>query len=50
MDHNKVVRAQEKLMKEATDKFELMANAGEIECMLFDGRKDITKKMFEIEG
>ena len=50
VDHNKVVRAQQKVMEELQQELDNMARNGNIECILFDGRKDLTKTMFKVEG
>ena len=50
VDHSKVVRAQEKVMKELEKEIDLIASSGKIECIFFDGRKDLTRTLLEIEG
>ena len=50
VDHSKVVRAQENVMKELEKEIDLIASSGKIECIFFDGRKDLTRTLLEIEG
>jgi len=50
IDHNKVKRAQQKLVQELDAKFESEIREHGISCLLFDGRRDETKVMFEIAG
>jgi len=52
IDHNKVKRAQLKLVQELDDKFEseIRDHSNDISCLLFDGRRDDTKVMLEIDG
>ena len=49
VDHNKVICAQQKVMNELEEDFNKMAVSGEISCILFDGRIDMTKVMLEAE-
>ncbi|ESN99415.1 hypothetical protein HELRODRAFT_162963 [Helobdella robusta] len=50
IDHNKVKRAQQKLIKEFKNKFKSEIKEHAISCLLFDGRKDDTKVMLDIVG
>ena len=50
IDHNKVKIAQEKLVKELSVKLEKDLALNGRSCILFDGRKDDTKVLMEIEG
>ena len=50
IDHNKIKRAQEKLVSDLQDKFEKGIVDNGINCLLFDGRRDDTRVMMEIEG
>ena len=50
VDHNKVKRAQEKLMKSLNQEFDDLCKKGEIDCIFFDGREDITKVMLKTDN
>ena len=50
IDHNKVKRAQDKIMAELNEKFEEELKVKGISCIFFDGRRDDTKVMLEMEG
>ena len=50
IDHNKVKRAQERLVAELEAEFEKELGEKGVSCLLFDGRKDDTKVMLEMEG
>ena len=50
IDHNKVKRAQEKLMKSLSLEFDEECRTEKISCILFDGRKDLTKTLMTIDG
>ncbi|KAK1889847.1 Transcription elongation factor A protein-like 4 [Dissostichus eleginoides] len=51
IDKNKVKRAQEKLMRELGEEFEEKCReVGDISCILFDGRIDLTNVLMEAEG
>lgn len=50
IDHNKIRRAQEKIMKEISDQHEKDLSEGGLSCLLFDGRIDDTKVLLEVEG
>src|SRR6218665_120153 len=50
VDHNKVKRAQEKLMKSLNQEFEDLCQKGVIDCILFDGREDATKIMLKADN
>ena len=50
IDHSKVRRAQERVMMSLQETFEADISSNGIECVLFDGRKDDTKVLMEIEG
>ena len=50
IDHNKVKRAQDKLIVELEDEFEKQLGKTGASCVLFDGRIDATKAMLEMEG
>ena len=50
IDHNKVKRAQEKVMGNLTKNFESNFKKEAASCILFDGRKDNTKIMMEADG
>ena len=49
VDHNKVKRAQEKVMRTMNEKFEELCREENIDCMFFDGRQDMTKVMLKAE-
>src|SRR5688572_431723 len=49
IDHNKVRRAQERVMKELDAKFEDEIQQNGISCIFFDGRRDETKVMLKAE-
>src|ERR1043165_6956920 len=49
IDHNKVRRAQEKIMKKLDAKFEVELQQNGISCIFFDGRRDETKVMLKAE-
>ena len=50
MDHSKVRRAQEKLMKSIDQKFDDLCEEGGISCIFFDGRIDTTKVMLKTDN
>ena len=50
IDHNKIKRAQEKLVAELQNEFENNITKNGISCILFDGRKDDTRVMLKING
>jgi hypothetical protein len=50
IDHNKLKRAQDKLVGKLQDEFENNLEKNGINCLLFDGRKDDTRVMLELEG
>ena len=50
IDHNKVKRAQDRLMVELEAEFEDQLRRNGVDCILFDGRRDETKVMLEMEG
>ena len=50
IDHNKLKRAQNKLVDELHEKFENDLTENGINCILFDGRRDDTRVNLEIEG
>lgn len=50
IDHNKIRRAQQKIMNEISEQQEKELKEGGISCLLFDGRMDETKVMLEVEG
>ena len=49
VDHSKVKRAQEKIMKNLQRNFEDECREGKINCIFFDGRQDATKVMLQAE-
>jgi hypothetical protein len=49
VDHNKIKRSKTKLMKEIRGRAEKVAMNDNIQCIFFDGRKDLTKYMREEE-
>jgi len=49
IDHNKVRRAQERIMKELEAKFAVELQENGISCILFDGRRDETRVMVQAE-
>ena len=50
VDHNKVKRAQEKLMKSMDHEFDDFCMKGTVECIFFDGRQDTTKVMLKADN
>ena len=50
VDHSKVRRAQEKIMKSLYEKFDELCEKGEISCIFFDGRIDATKVMLKADN
>ena len=50
IDHSKVKRAQERVMKSLDKEFDEQCKKGEIECIFFDGRIDLTKVMTTVNG
>ena len=50
IDKSKVKRAQENVMKKARNNFDSFINANDIECIFFDGRKDLTQVMKVKDG
>ena len=50
IDHNKVKRAQKKLGKDLENNFDKSLRENGISFLLFDGRQDDTKIMWETEG
>src|SRR5205814_7613792 len=50
VDHNKVKRAQEKVMKSLDEEFHARCQIGNIECIFFDGRKYSTKVLLQADN
>ena len=50
IDHSKVKRAQEKVMKALDNDFDEFCQQGKVECIFFDGRIDLTRMMTAIDG
>lgn len=50
VDHNKVKRAQERIMKSLDQEFDVLCKKGEIDCIFFDGRADATKVLLKAEN
>lgn len=50
IDHNKVKRAQEKVMSSLDREFDEFCMKGGIECIFFDGREDVTKIMLKADN
>ena len=50
IDHNKVRRAQERVISSLQESFTADISCHGVECILFDGRKDNTNVLLEIEG
>ncbi|XP_065676742.1 uncharacterized protein LOC136092430 [Hydra vulgaris] len=50
VDHKKIVRAQDNVMNELKNKTLKYIGNGNINCILFDSRKDVTKVKVEVEG
>nr|XP_047140650.1 uncharacterized protein LOC124815868 [Hydra vulgaris] len=50
VDHQKIVRAQAKIMIELKNENLKSIDNGNINCILFDSRKDVTKVKLEVEG
>lgn len=50
IDHNKIRRAQQKIMHEISNQHETKLSEGGLTCLLFDGKIDETKVMHEVEG
>jgi hypothetical protein len=50
VDHNKVRRAQEKVMKSLDEEFHARCQVGNIECIFFDGRQDSTKVLLQADN
>ena len=50
VDHQKIVRAQAKVMIELINETLKSIHNGNISCIYFDSRKNITKVKIEVEG
>lgn len=50
VDHNKVKRAQEKVMKSLDQEFDDLYKKDEIDCIFFDGHQDTTKVMLKADN
>ena len=50
IDHNKIKRAQEKLMKSASEEYSEFVSTAKIDCLFFDGRIDMKYTMLCKEG
>ena len=50
IDHNKLKRAQDKLIKKMDEKFEETLQMEGLSCLIFDGRKDDTKVITDVDG
>ncbi|XP_065663964.1 uncharacterized protein LOC136085927 [Hydra vulgaris] len=50
IDHSKVRRARDKVMNEVAIQFDDYCNKEIIDCIFFDGRKDLTKVFLTVDG